>query len=71
MTFKQLRASNSIRALGILAIEQVGEVVGIRWRQVGKEGLRSARLYFRYLILTRARYILTDSLKILKRFGFS
>ena len=49
MTFTQLLPSNSLRAVGTLAIEQVGEVVGIRWRQVGTQGRRSASVYFRYL----------------------
>lgn len=54
MTIKQLLPSNSLKMIGTLAIEQVGEVVGIRWRQVGTEGMRSARVYFRYLDAARA-----------------
>ncbi|MBC8075242.1 MAG: hypothetical protein H7Y32_04130 [Chloroflexales bacterium] len=32
----------------LLAIEQVGECVGVRWQPTGSRGYRRATIYFRY-----------------------
>ena len=51
-SFVTLQAK-SLKALGQLAIEQIGECVGIRWQQTDSRGYRRAWIYFRYLDAAR------------------
>ena len=46
--------ARSLKQLGQLAIDQVGECVGVRWQPTGSQGYRRAAVYFRYRDAARA-----------------
>ena len=46
--------AKSLKQLGQLAIDHVGECVGVRWHPTGSRGYRRAAVYFRYRDAARA-----------------
>jgi hypothetical protein len=54
MTITVRLDARSLRQLGQLATDRVGECVGVRWQPIGSQGHRRAAVYFRYLDAARA-----------------